>query len=42
MSRRSLVQLAVLGLVLGLALVPALLELVALAGNVSPFKYQGF
>ena len=32
----------VLGLVLGLALAPALLELVALAGNVSPFKYQGF
>lgn len=32
----------VLGLALGLALAPALLELAALAGNVSPFKYQGF
>lgn len=32
----------VLGLVLGLTLVPALLELAALAGNVSAFKYQGF
>ncbi len=32
----------VLGLALGLALMPALLELVAVAGNVSPFKYQGF
>lgn len=31
-----------LGLVLGLALAPALLELAALASNVSPFKYQGF
>lgn len=32
----------VLGLVLGLALVPALLELGALSGAVSAFKYQGF
>lgn len=32
----------VLGLALGLALAPALLELAAVAGNVSPFKYQGF
>lgn len=31
-----------LGLVLGFALVPALLELFALAGAVTAFKYQGF
>ena len=31
-----------LGVVLGLMLVPAVLELAALAGAVSAFKYQGF
>ena len=30
------------GLVLGLLLLPALFELASLAGDISPFKYQGF
>ena len=30
------------GLVLGFLLVLALMELASLAGNLSPFKYQGF
>lgn len=42
---RSKLRLAgqiALGLMLGLALVPALLELAVLAGAVTAFKYQGF
>lgn len=31
-----------LGLCLGIALLPAILELLAIAGSVSAFKYQGF
>lgn len=31
-----------LGLLLGVFLLPALFELASLAGDVSPFKYQGF
>lgn len=38
---RILGQVA-LGLVLGFALLPALLELAAMANDVSVFKYQGF
>ena len=31
-----------MGLILGFALLPAILELVSLAGNVTAFKYQNF
>ena len=41
-SNLRLVGQIVLGLVLGFALVPAVLELAALAGAVTAFKYQGF
>lgn len=30
------------GIVLGIFLVPALIELASLAGGIAPFKYQGF
>jgi hypothetical protein len=30
------------GFLLGLALLPAALELLSLVGNISPFRYQGF
>lgn len=42
LSRARLAGRVVLGLGLGLALLPALLELMALAGSASAFKYQGF
>jgi len=32
----------VMGLVLGLSLLPAIFELLSLAGHVTPFKYQNF
>ena len=32
----------VMGLALGLSLLPAIFELLSLAGNVTPFKYQNF
>lgn len=41
-SKARLAGRVVQGVVLGLLLLPALFVLASLAGDISPFKYQGF
>jgi hypothetical protein len=41
-SRAKRVGQIIGGFLLGLALLPAVLELLSLVGNISPFRYQGF